>query len=697
MPGSLLEGVSTTPPELPAFAGAIQRKQSTPKNETGMPDQLKAGLESLSGMDLGDVNVNYNSSEPAQLQAHAFAQGNEIHIAPGQEKHLGHEGWHVVQQRQGRVQPTTQLKSAVAVNDDPGLEHEADVMGAKAWNTQEPVQRFKAPSSNAPVYQLATHAFIGTMIHHAPPADLGNTTIDALNLMQYPRTLASSRGEIMPGSGDTFAWNFAELAERIKVMREPTGLSAAKFPIMVNANWMNSPGYNATPEDKTDNAKGAFAFGTNWGMLYKKTDNSAADSYAAALDSWKVAKDHTLSTRNNNVQLGEANAKKLLRTSAKNAVGDARNEVIPHRGLRNQFFQNDAFNEKLDALEAANDYVHIMTLDSDVSFTGPGVINEIKALAETNLADGDLDLDITATDYVYDHADIFKWFVAYLDKLGRKLLESHPTTPFDAYPAEPGLTISYSKTKKVEARAFLNDAPFGPEESTPSAEVFKKHVNSVQSVEGKNIRQKWRSDIKEDDSAMVNRTSGHLSVQESDAQARQPGPALRSIKEDYEQRKTINIANIRTLINGDNYHTLNTGRKTVTHAAVINKIVEKSVEILNAVLPSTHGQEVDDIKTALELRLSGLMDMGWELKEKENDEDADEYILEEFEDDIKEDAFWKWYNDLAKYSLTKQPTALETLGVRAQLTKENFWHGYESELPVADFYDLYFAEFEDAH
>jgi hypothetical protein len=52
-------------------------------------------------------------------------------MAPGQEKHLAHEGWHVVQQMQGRVQPTIQAKG-VAINDDQALEREADVMGARA-------------------------------------------------------------------------------------------------------------------------------------------------------------------------------------------------------------------------------------------------------------------------------------------------------------------------------------------------------------------------------------------------------------------------------------------------------------------------------------------------------------------------------------------------------------------------------------
>lgn len=119
--------------ELQKKAMPVQKKA----NNTGMPDNLKSGVESLSGFSMDDVKVHYNSSQPAQLNALAYAQGTDIHIGPGQEKHLPHEAWHVAQQKQGRVQPTTQMKEGVPVNDDPGLEHEADVMGAKA-NQVEP-------------------------------------------------------------------------------------------------------------------------------------------------------------------------------------------------------------------------------------------------------------------------------------------------------------------------------------------------------------------------------------------------------------------------------------------------------------------------------------------------------------------------------------------------------------------------------
>ena len=112
----------------------------TPRpNNTGLPDNLKAGIESLSGMAMDHVRVHRNSDKPATVQAHAYAQGSDIHLGPGQEKNLPHEAWHVVQQAQGRVKPTMQMKG-VAVNDDLSLEAEADVMGANALNQAIPEQ-----------------------------------------------------------------------------------------------------------------------------------------------------------------------------------------------------------------------------------------------------------------------------------------------------------------------------------------------------------------------------------------------------------------------------------------------------------------------------------------------------------------------------------------------------------------------------
>ncbi len=146
----------------------IQKKE----NKTGLPDNLKSGIENLSGYSMNDVKVHYNSYRPAQLRAHAYAQGTDIHIAPGQEKHLAHEAWHVVQQKQGRVRPTMQMKGRIAMNDHAGLEREADVMGMKAARLHSNGERkqllVQKSSSSRPVvqgmYWWAPYAAVGGVL-----------------------------------------------------------------------------------------------------------------------------------------------------------------------------------------------------------------------------------------------------------------------------------------------------------------------------------------------------------------------------------------------------------------------------------------------------------------------------------------------------------------------------------------------------
>jgi hypothetical protein len=131
---------------------ASARTAPQARDATGLPSQLKSGVEQLSGFSLDDVRVHYNSSRPAQLQAHAYAQGSNIFVASGQEQHLAHEVWHVVQQKQGRVRPTMQMAGKVNVNDDAALEREADVLGGKALrmrSQQSPVPRMPPAGNDA--------------------------------------------------------------------------------------------------------------------------------------------------------------------------------------------------------------------------------------------------------------------------------------------------------------------------------------------------------------------------------------------------------------------------------------------------------------------------------------------------------------------------------------------------------------------
>lgn len=129
-------------------AAQLQPDNLHKENRTGMPEQLKSGLEQMSGFDLSDVRVHRNSVKPAQLNALAYAQGQNIYLAPGQERQLPHEGWHVIQQMQGRVKPTMQLRG-VDINNDSALEQEADQMGGKAKGGGEGALQFANTPSNA--------------------------------------------------------------------------------------------------------------------------------------------------------------------------------------------------------------------------------------------------------------------------------------------------------------------------------------------------------------------------------------------------------------------------------------------------------------------------------------------------------------------------------------------------------------------
>ncbi|HEX3871168.1 MAG TPA: DUF4157 domain-containing protein [Pirellulales bacterium] len=111
------------------IAGRLVEQNSG--NGQALPGSLRHQVESLSGFSLNDVRVHYNSPLPTHLNALAYTQGTNIHVAPGHEHHLPHEAWHVVQQRQ----PGTQMKplaEGLAENGDSTLESESDVPGTDA-------------------------------------------------------------------------------------------------------------------------------------------------------------------------------------------------------------------------------------------------------------------------------------------------------------------------------------------------------------------------------------------------------------------------------------------------------------------------------------------------------------------------------------------------------------------------------------
>ncbi|WP_186059905.1 eCIS core domain-containing protein [Burkholderia gladioli] len=130
--GAAAMSPATTPAESISRTSLASAAPPRPAGGHALPAPLRHGIERLSGLAMDDVGVHFDSPEPARLGALAYARGAEIHLAPGQARHLPHEAWHVVQQKQGRVAATTQLKDATSLNDDSTLEREADTMGRRA-------------------------------------------------------------------------------------------------------------------------------------------------------------------------------------------------------------------------------------------------------------------------------------------------------------------------------------------------------------------------------------------------------------------------------------------------------------------------------------------------------------------------------------------------------------------------------------
>jgi hypothetical protein len=292
-------------PSVPSNQAKIAQLQT--KNNTGLPDNLKSGVENLSGHKLDDVKVHYNSDKPASLQAHAYAQGTDIHIGPGQEKHLPHEAWHVAQQKQGRVKPTTQMKGKTLVNDDVGLEKEADVMGMKAVqmqskDSQEPAQLKK--NSSGSVAQLKTAI-------HITPQTLKQTYGDGQKTEGVVGHKMTSRIDpkdgvkgSSPGSGNAYTMyadlnhNYDDLFIKGHLLNANLGglgIVENLFPITSVANHDHSSSVE-------ENVKQAVIEGNDFGANYEvhynvtatpETNNQFVDNPKAKLDCYaeKVPKD----------------------------------------------------------------------------------------------------------------------------------------------------------------------------------------------------------------------------------------------------------------------------------------------------------------------------------------------------------------------------------------------------------------------
>ena len=123
----------------------LQTKEEPVATANGdkLPKGTQQQMEQALGGDFSQVKIHQNSQQAEKVNAQAFTQGSDVHFAPGKynpasnagQELLGHELAHVMQQREGRVQANTTV-AGMPVNDNRGLEQEADLLGAKAGSAQ---------------------------------------------------------------------------------------------------------------------------------------------------------------------------------------------------------------------------------------------------------------------------------------------------------------------------------------------------------------------------------------------------------------------------------------------------------------------------------------------------------------------------------------------------------------------------------
>ncbi len=155
--------------DTPAVA-PLDAANATSSVDKTLPSDVLQNLESTLDEDFSQVKIQ-ESESATQIGALAYTQGEEITFAPGQfqpdtpqgQELIGHEFAHVKQQRENRVQPTTQTQG-VPVNDEAHLEQEADDSGRTVANQIEvsPLQRKpdtrQVPEQNPPLQLKAAEA-----------------------------------------------------------------------------------------------------------------------------------------------------------------------------------------------------------------------------------------------------------------------------------------------------------------------------------------------------------------------------------------------------------------------------------------------------------------------------------------------------------------------------------------------------------
>ena len=153
-----------------------EQRTSNEGAPTKLPEDVKKKMEASFQADFSEVNIYPESQSAKDVGALAYTQGENVHFSPGQFKPdtnsgqelIGHEITHVVQQRQGRVQPTSEV-AGMPLNDNNGLESEADSLGKKAAQFSLPDNQKTVESTSSTTATLQNK---GDVVQLALPAAL---------------------------------------------------------------------------------------------------------------------------------------------------------------------------------------------------------------------------------------------------------------------------------------------------------------------------------------------------------------------------------------------------------------------------------------------------------------------------------------------------------------------------------------------
>lgn len=177
-----------------------------------LPGDVRGKMEGSFGTDFSSVRV-HEGSQASSLGALAYAQGTDLHFAPGQyqpntqsgQTLIGHELAHVVQQSEGRVAAPIQGKGAPVVADQ-ALEAEADRAGhaaargeqARLSGRGEAMAGVAMPKLSGQPIQLfgsQEHQSLGDTATGKASYDVGGASDDHFEL---------THGDIIALSGDYF-------------------------------------------------------------------------------------------------------------------------------------------------------------------------------------------------------------------------------------------------------------------------------------------------------------------------------------------------------------------------------------------------------------------------------------------------------------------------------------------------------------